>query len=121
MISYFMHNRKICHHFHQYIFTQFIEDLLLPGNLLSPEEILGNMVKIINDDKPSANYPLGILTCQNRNDWAKQRQHLEEIGNAEALKKIDSAVFNLVLDEDRINEDKHKILKLYLHGDGNNR
>ncbi|XP_045529259.1 carnitine O-palmitoyltransferase 2, mitochondrial isoform X1 [Pieris brassicae] len=91
------------------------------GNLLSPEELLGNMAKIISDDKPSADFPLGILTSQNRNDWAKQRQHLEDIGNAEALKKIDSAIFNLVLDEDSIHDDKHKILRQYLHSDGNNR
>ncbi|XP_022113656.1 carnitine O-palmitoyltransferase 2, mitochondrial [Pieris rapae] len=91
------------------------------GNLLLPEELLGNMAKIISDDKPSADFPLGILTSQDRNAWAKQRQHLEEIGNAEALKKIDSAIFNLVLDEDSIHEDKHKILRQYLHSDGNNR
>ncbi|CAK1540624.1 unnamed protein product [Leptosia nina] len=91
------------------------------GNLLSPEEILGNMAKIVNDTTQRNDYPLGILTCQNRNDWAQQRRHLEETGNADALKKIDSAIFNLVLDDESIQDDKHKILKLFLHGDGNNR
>ncbi|XP_049868322.1 carnitine O-palmitoyltransferase 2, mitochondrial [Pectinophora gossypiella] len=91
------------------------------GNLLSPTEILGNLNKIMNDSAPKAEYPLGILTSQNRDEWAQQRAHLEETGNRQALQKIDSAIFNLVLDEEAIHEDKHKILKHYLHGDGLNR
>ncbi|XP_041988036.1 carnitine O-palmitoyltransferase 2, mitochondrial [Aricia agestis] len=91
------------------------------GNLLAPTEILGNMAKIMNDNSPKAEFPLGVLTCQNRNEWAKQRAHLEETGNAEALKLIDSAIFNLVLDDETMGDDKHKLLKHYLHGDGANR
>ncbi|KAI5636156.1 choline/Carnitine o-acyltransferase domain-containing protein [Phthorimaea operculella] len=91
------------------------------GNLLSPTELLGNLSKIMNDTTPKAEHPLGILTTQNRDEWAKQRCHLAETGNGESLKKIDSAIFNLVLDDEAIHNDKHKILKHYLHGDGANR
>ncbi|CAB3223279.1 unnamed protein product [Arctia plantaginis] len=91
------------------------------GNLISPLEMLGNLSKIIKDNAPKAEHPLGILTTQNRDEWAKQRDYLEAGGNSEALNKIDSAIFNLVLDDDDINDDKHKILRKYLHDDGLNR
>lgn len=83
--------------------------------------MLGNLCKIINDNTAKAEHPLGILTTQNRDVWAKQRAYLEAGGNSEALNKIDSAIFNLVLDDDEINDDKHKILRKYLHDDGLNR
>lgn len=91
------------------------------GNLLTPAEILGNLNKIINDNAARSEHPLGILTTQNRDEWAKQRKHLEEIGNSQVLHKIDSAIFNLILDEDVLHDDKHRILRKYLHDDGLNR
>lgn len=91
------------------------------GILLSPTELLGNLNKIITDPAPKTDHPVGILTCQNRDTWAKQRAHLEEIGNGEVLRKIDSAIFNLILDDDSLGDDKHKLLKKYLHDDGTNR
>ncbi|XP_050664964.1 carnitine O-palmitoyltransferase 2, mitochondrial [Leptidea sinapis] len=91
------------------------------GNLLSPAEILGNLHKIMTDQRKSADFPLGVLTSQNRDLWAMQRAHLEDTGNSDTLRQIDTAIFNLILDEDSIDDDKNKILKLYLHGDGTNR
>lgn len=91
------------------------------GNLLSPLEMLGNLSKIMNDNAPASEYPLGILTTQNRDDWAKQRAHLESTGNSEVLRKIDSAIFNLILDDDKINDDKRVLLRKFLHSDGTNR
>ncbi|PZC83685.1 hypothetical protein B5X24_HaOG207212 [Helicoverpa armigera] len=91
------------------------------GNLLSPQEILGNLAQIMNDNTSAAEHPLGILTTQNRDVWAKQRSHLESTGNSEVLNKIDSAIFNLILDDDTINDDKRVLLKKYLHSDGLNR
>ncbi|XP_028177897.1 carnitine O-palmitoyltransferase 2, mitochondrial [Ostrinia furnacalis] len=91
------------------------------GNLLSPGELLGNLHQILNDNTPQADHPLGILTCQNRDLWAKQRTHIENIGNKDAFHKIDTAIFNLVLDNEILTDDKHKLLKHYLHGDGLNR
>lgn len=75
----------------------------------------------MEDKTPKAEYPVGILTTQNRDVWAKQRIYLEENGNQETLKKIDSAIFNIVLDDETIDDNKHKILTNYLHGDGLNR
>lgn len=91
------------------------------GNLLSPTELLANLKHIMDDNSPVSEHPLGVLTCQNRDEWARQRTHLEETGNTEALNKIDSAIFNLILDEETILDDKHSILKQYLHADGTNR
>ncbi|CAH0714517.1 unnamed protein product, partial [Brenthis ino] len=91
------------------------------GNLLPPTEILGNLSKILNDNSPQASYPLGVLTCQNRDTWAKQRAHLEETGNSEVLKKIDSAIINLILDDTIIGDNNYKLLEEYLHSDGLNR
>ncbi|KAJ0175440.1 hypothetical protein K1T71_008599 [Dendrolimus kikuchii] len=91
------------------------------GNLLTPQELLGNLSKIINDSTPQAEQPLGILTCQNRDVWAQQREYLVNMGNGEALNQLDTAIFNLVLDDDVIGDNKHKILEQYLHGDGLNR
>ncbi|XP_026732330.1 carnitine O-palmitoyltransferase 2, mitochondrial [Trichoplusia ni] len=91
------------------------------GNLLSPLEMLGNLSKILNDDSPAAEHPLGVLTTQNRDEWAKHRYYLEATGNTEVLNKIDSAIFNLVFDDDVINDDKRTILKKWLHSDGTNR
>lgn len=94
---------------------------MITGNLLSPTELLGNLSQILNDSTPFAEHPLGVLTTQNRDEWATQRTHLEETGNKEALHQIDSAIFNLVLDDDILKDDKHKLLKKYLHDDGLNR
>ncbi|XP_030036332.2 carnitine O-palmitoyltransferase 2, mitochondrial [Manduca sexta] len=102
---------------HFYVFDVLDAD----GNLLQPSELHGNLSKIINDEISHADFPLGILTTQNRDVWAKQRTHLEETGNREVLSKIDSAIFNLVLDDDVIADDKHRLLKHYLHADGLNR
>lgn len=102
---------------HFYVFDVLDSD----GNILSPQELLGNLSQILNDNTPQAEHPLGILTCQNRDVWAKQRQHLLDTGNGDALNDIDTAIFNLVLDEGAIEDNKHKVLKEYLHGDGLNR
>lgn len=83
--------------------------------------MLGNLSKILNDDSPAAEHPLGVLTTQNRDEWAKHRDYLEATGNSEVLNKIDSAIFNLVFDDDVINDDKRTILKKWLHSDGTNR
>lgn len=83
--------------------------------------MLAHLSEIMADNRPSCEHPVGILTTQNRDVWAKQRSHLETTGNADVLKKIDSAIFNLILDDDIIGDNKHKVLSHYLHGDGLNR
>ncbi|XP_023936317.1 carnitine O-palmitoyltransferase 2, mitochondrial [Bicyclus anynana] len=90
------------------------------GNLLSPAEIQGNLAQILNDNT-KADYALGVLTTQNRDEWSKQRAHLEDTGNKDVLRKIDSAIFNLILDDVSIEDNKHKLLAHYMHADGSNR
>lgn len=94
---------------------------MFTGNLLTPTELLGNLSRILNDPTPFAEHPVGVLTAQNRDVWARQRTHLEETGNKESLHLIDSGIFNLVLDDDVLNDNKHKVLTKYLHDDGLNR
>ena len=44
---------------------------------------------------------IGVLTGADRDVWADARQHLvEELGNGEALGKIDSALYAISLDDD---------------------
>ncbi len=50
------------------------------GNIISPGEALANLKFILEDDRPPAEYPLGILTTENRDTWAKLRTKLEHSG-----------------------------------------
>ena len=45
------------------------------------------------------------LTCDRRDAWARNRDHLRGTGNAETLDLIESAMFVIVLDEDRPSSD----------------
>ncbi|KAK2579173.1 hypothetical protein KPH14_002697 [Odynerus spinipes] len=91
------------------------------GYILQPNEIAACLRSILADTRPLNESPIGILTTLERNKWASTRLHLENIGNENVLKKIDSAVFTLVLDDDHIGEDYNKLLRTYLHSDGTNR
>lgn len=76
----------------------------------------------MEDQRPAAEYPVGILTTQDRDVWASQRHHLsQQVGNEKIIKLIDSAIFNLVLDDEEMGDDKIKVLRNYLHSDGCNR
>nr|CAD7266064.1 unnamed protein product [Timema shepardi]CAD7574110.1 unnamed protein product [Timema californicum] len=91
------------------------------GNILSPADILACMTYVLNDSVPAAKYPLGVLTCEERDSWARTRKHLENNGNAESLNLIDSAILNLALDDVSIGEDIYLMLRNFLHSDGSNR
>ncbi|XP_017769061.1 PREDICTED: carnitine O-palmitoyltransferase 2, mitochondrial [Nicrophorus vespilloides] len=90
-------------------------------NILPPGDIKAGIVNILNSDAKSAEFPLGILTTMDRNKWAKSRNNLVNLGNEQALKKIDSALFNICLDDDIIGDDKYALVRSSLHGDGKNR
>lgn len=66
-------------------------------------------------------FPLGVLTAENRDTWADVREHLEKTHNQTALDTIDSALFVLSLDDkaDYSSEDPVPIVKNMLHGDSN--
>nr|XP_050847031.1 carnitine O-palmitoyltransferase 2, mitochondrial [Vespula vulgaris] len=97
-------------------------DVLDENNYIrQPSEIAASLKLILEDNRPLNEYPIAILTTLERNKWASARLHLMNIGNENILKKIDSAAFILVLDDDHIGEDHNKLQKSYLHGDGTNR
>lgn len=94
--------------------------MLCLGDILSPEVILSSINGILNDNTPPAEHPLGILTSTERNKWAETRKHLENIGNSESLRIIDTSLFAVALDEP-ISEVSKDICKWFLHSDGANR
>lgn len=102
---------------HFYAFDVFTEQ----GNILSAHEIAQNLQHILQDPRPDVTDPVGILTATERNSWANARSHLTQIGNSDVLKKIDSAAFVLILDDEPIGSDEKKLLRRYLHGGAENR
>ncbi|CAH2310871.1 carnitine O-palmitoyltransferase 2, mitochondrial [Pelobates cultripes] len=90
------------------------------GNIVKASEIQAHLQYILSDATPAPEFPLGYLTSEERNTWAVLRQKLLENGNEEALKKVDSAVFCLCLDDFPIKDDVHLSHNM-LHGSGMNR
>ncbi|XP_030061844.1 carnitine O-palmitoyltransferase 2, mitochondrial [Microcaecilia unicolor] len=90
------------------------------GNIVKPSEIQAHLKYILSDSSPTPEFPLGYLTSEERNTWALFRQKLLENGNEEALKKVDSAVFCLCLDDITVKDRTHLSHNM-LHGTGLNR
>ncbi|XP_063283278.1 carnitine O-palmitoyltransferase 2, mitochondrial-like [Pelobates fuscus] len=90
------------------------------GKIVKASEIQAHLQYILMDATPAPKFPLGYLTSEERNTWAVLRQKLLENGNEEALKKVDSAVFCLCLDDFPIKDDIHLSHNM-LHGSGMNR
>jgi len=90
-------------------------------SIRSPKEIAACLKTILEDDRPPNKHSVGILTTLERDQWARTRSHLIETGNQEILKKIDSAVFAMILDDEVIGTDYNKLMRKYLHADGTNR
>ncbi|XP_078526636.1 carnitine O-palmitoyltransferase 2, mitochondrial [Lissotriton helveticus] len=101
---------------HFYIFDVLDRD----GNIVKASEIQAHLKYILSDTTPAPEFPLGYLTSEQRDTWALLRQKLVENGNAEALKKVDSAVFCLCLDDFPIKDANHLSHNM-LHGTGVNR
>lgn len=92
------------------------------GNIVAARAIAANLRHILDDQRPPSDAPVGILTASKRNSWASNRSHLAEIGdNREILRKIDSAVFVLILDDEPVGPDEGELLRRYLHGGAENR
>lgn len=96
------------------------------GTIISPKKVAANLNFILQSKTSESESPVGILTGAERNQWAEARAHLSKIGNQEILKKIDSAAFVLVLDDQSIGDetddgDYRKLVRHFLHGDGTNR
>lgn len=99
-----------------YVFDVLDQD----GNIVSASEIQAHLKYILSDNSPAPEFPLAYLTSENRDVWAELRQKLESGGNEEALRKVDSAVFCLCLDDFPIKDLVHLSHNM-LHGDGSNR
>ncbi|KAG8130894.1 hypothetical protein E2320_017597 [Naja naja] len=101
---------------HLYVF-----EVLDPfGNILHPSEIQAHLAQIIFDADRLPRFELSCLTTEERNTWANVRQQLVQNGNEESLKKIDSSVFCLCLDN-ASPQDEIELTHCFLHGYGFNR
>lgn len=90
------------------------------GNLVTPAEIQSHLKYILSDTTPAPEFPLGVLTSEDRDVWAGLRDKLIAAGNAEDLRTVDSALFCLSLDDESMKDHIH-ISHNMLHGDGCNR
>ncbi|QRV92663.1 carnitine O-acetyltransferase [Ceratobasidium sp. AG-Ba] len=68
---------------------------------LSTADLTSQIQRIIDAAGPeAAAHPVGALTSENRDTWADARQHLvQNAKNAEALKRIESAIVVFALDD----------------------
>lgn len=101
---------------HFYVFDVLDED----GNIVNPSEIQAHLKYILSDSSSVPEFPLAYLTSENRDVWAELRQKLILGGNEETLRKVDSAVFCLCLDDFPMKNLVH-LSHTMLHGDGTNR
>ncbi|XP_076750877.1 carnitine palmitoyltransferase 2 isoform X2 [Xylocopa sonorina] len=91
------------------------------GYIYEPNAIAYCLRSILEDNISDSECPIGILTTADRNLWANMRTHLSQINNQEALQKIDSAVFMMMLDDINVGTDYNRLIQTYLHADGTNR
>lgn len=91
------------------------------GYILEPNVILGALKQIVDDKKQKNSFPIGILTSLERDKWASIRYHLVDDGNKDSLRIIDTALFNLCLDEEVVGEDPITLTRQFLYGPGGNR
>ena len=50
---------------------------------MEPYHIASCLKEILSDASPTNPFPLGVLTTENRDNWADAREHLESSGNKE--------------------------------------
>lgn len=98
---------------HPYIFDVLDKD----GNIKPANEILALVQGVLSDEVEQAEHPIGILTTQDRDTWTSYREQLEQAGNSETLKKIDSAFYAIALDDSFVTDDATTFSRQFLHGD----
>lgn len=91
------------------------------NSIRTPKEIAACLKAILEDDRPPNEHPVGVLTTSERDQWARARSYLLETGNKEILKKIDTAIFVMALDDEVIGNEHSKLNRTFLHSDGTNR
>jgi carnitine O-acetyltransferase len=102
----------------------FFFDVLDENNKpLSTAEIETQLKRIVDaaGSTPDA-HPLGILTTENRDTWTKARNDIirHSYVNAEALKKIETSIFLVCLDDTKP-VTREEVGRALWHGDGKNR
>ncbi|XP_067838411.1 carnitine O-palmitoyltransferase 2, mitochondrial-like [Heptranchias perlo] len=90
------------------------------GDILHPSEIQKSLQYILQGESPPPEFPLGYLTTEERDTWARARQELVDLGNKESLQQVDGAIFCLCLDDSWV-EDETELTHTMLHGYGANR
>ncbi|KAL1129813.1 hypothetical protein AAG570_012757 [Ranatra chinensis] len=91
------------------------------GTIIDPQTLLICIRFILKHCTKKAEHPVGVLTTENRDQWAIARKHLESIGNIDHLKSIDGSLFNLVLDDVEPTTEWKTVIRQFLHSDGRNR
>ncbi|CAG0892441.1 unnamed protein product [Cyprideis torosa] len=91
------------------------------NTIKSPSEILGAIEQIVQDPVGREEFPVGFLTSENRDIWAGLRQDLLDAGNQEQLGLIDSALYVITMDEEKIDQNPEKLFRTFLHGKGYDR
>ncbi|XP_067884843.1 carnitine O-palmitoyltransferase 2, mitochondrial-like [Heterodontus francisci] len=90
------------------------------GDILHPSEIQKCLQYILQVDSSPPEFPLGYLTTEDRDTWAKVRQELVDLGNRENLQKVEGAIFCLCLDDVSV-ENEVELTHTMFHGYGANR
>lgn len=88
---------------------------------MEPKLLLSKLKYILKNDILPSNYPIGILTTADRNNWANFRNHLIKLGNEDSLSLIDDSLMIIALDDEEPGSDPVACVKQYLHSDGINR
>lgn len=92
------------------------------GNLFSPEHYHACLTRIMADTRPPPAVPVSALTAAPRDDWARAREDVLAAGNADSLRRVDSALFVLALDSETFQgTDLEKMAHHFLHGPIQNR
>lgn len=100
---------------------------MISGDIVSPRTLANRLKFVLNDEasNKAAEFPLGVLTAENRDTWADVREHLVQNHNEAALDTVDSALFVVSLDDkadysrEMIPENPIPIVQNMLHGDSN--
>ena len=97
-------------------------------NLFHPSYYSAAVRYILADAPPSPAQGIGLLTTEDRDNWARARKHLVSLGhNASLLEEADSALYAICLDDQWHHKDReHKVcahsVRNLVHGlDGANR
>ena len=108
-------------------FLYYVNGIFFPGDILSPKDILRCYQHILaNSKNAKPEDSIAVLSADERDHWAGLREQLVSAGNESLLKKLDSAVLLVCLDDSSVKDLKEpaeikKYCKNQLHGNGSNR